>query len=244
MAKTLVARQRFVADSANLLSANGLRCFRDIWTLAAEWFEAPNAARSGWSGASRVVLQIPGDGTLPVFLKRQQDHCTRSLRAPFGMPTFRREFENIQRLLDLGIPAVPALYYGEEEIDGHSCAAIITVALDDYESFDCWWPSHPEPFARHAVLHALAHWTAQFSRQRLQHGCLYDKHIFIRKSPANEHFGNNHIRFIDLEKMRHRLSVKKAAQLNQEQLLRRTPQCSSAEHEYLAKAFVAAMTDR
>lgn len=229
------------AEHLAILKHNGLHSFTDVWALKADWFETPNERRSGWSGASRVELKKPDGGVLAVFLKRQQDHDTRSLGHPFGQPTFRREFANIRKLQALAIPAVPLVYYGEQRINGHSCAALMTVALDEFQSLDEWWDSHPQADARKAVLAAIAEWAAQISKQRWQHGCLYDKHIFVRRYPGNDGFGPTDIRLIDLEKMRRRLTVNRAANMNIKQLIRHSKCCSPAEHQWLESAFAASM---
>lgn len=229
------------AAAERLLAHNSMRDFDDVWALKTEWFEPPNDARGGWSGASRVVLDDPDGGTLAVFLKRQEDHCTRTWRAPFGAPTFRREYENILRLRALGIPAVRALYYGEARREGRYRAAIITVAMDDYLSLDAWLDQNADAARRQDVLKAIAHWTADFSRRRLQHGCLYDKHILVRKTPPAGRYTAADICFIDLEKMRRRLTVRRAARSNVDQLVRRSRGCTALEHRYLEQAFGAAL---
>jgi len=235
-----MVQQIFVGDAARLLQCNNLHTFSDVWNVQADWFEPPNASRGGWSGACRVLLKTAVGGSLAVFLKRQQNHCTRSLRAPLGMPTFRREFNNIETLRRVGVPAVPALYYGEETIDDNSCAAIITVALDTYSSLDAWWPSHDDPVQRQQVMDGIAHWTAQLSRRRLQHGCLYSKHIFIRNTGAAA-ITVNDLSLIDLESMRRRFTINRAARMNRDQLLRRTPVLNDAEHGYLDRALSRAL---
>jgi hypothetical protein len=234
--------QIFTDDAAQrLLAHNSMRDFDGVWSLETVWFEAPNDARGGWSGASRVVLDTPEGGKLAVFLKRQENHRTHSWRAPFGVPTFRREYENIRRLRALGIPAVPALYYGEAHVDGGHRAAIITVAMDDYLSLDVWLNENADATRRQDVLKAIADWTADFSRRRLQHGCLYDKHILVRKAPEAGRYTAADICFIDLEKMRRRLTVGRAARSNIDQLVRRSKGCTDGEHRYLQQAFGVAL---
>ena len=74
---------------------NGLFGFSDFWNRKIEWFEAPNHRRGGWSGVARSELTLPDGGRLPVFVKRQANHMTRTWRHPFrGQPTLIREFEN------------------------------------------------------------------------------------------------------------------------------------------------------
>lgn len=216
---------------------NHLLTFTDVWNVQANWFETPNKRRSGWSGVSRIELKTPDGGVLPVFLKRQQNHNTFSVQHPFGQPTFKREYDNILKMKTLGLPVAPLVYYGEQRIDGQLCAALITVALDDFQSLDRWWASHAQPAARQAALLAITYWVAQLSKQHWEYGCLYDKHIFIRNTPINDQFDRNDICFIDLEKMRRCLTVSGAAKANIEQLLRHIKCCSPAEQQYLVDAF-------
>lgn len=54
-----------------VLHANGLGRFEAIWALDIGWLEGPNRRRSGWSGVSRWVLELPGGGQADIFIKRQ-----------------------------------------------------------------------------------------------------------------------------------------------------------------------------
>jgi hypothetical protein len=221
----------------SIMDHNHLNSFTDVWNLQAEWFEAPNQRRSGWSGVSRIELKTPEGGVLPVFLKRQQNHNTFSLQHPFGQPTFKREYDNIMKMQTLGLPMASIVYYGEQRIDGKTCAALISKALDDFKSMNQWWECHTKTEVRHAVLAAIADWVAILSQKKWQHGCLYDKHIFIRDTKENDQFDKNDICFIDLEKMRHCLTVSRAANENIEQLLRHIKCCSVEEQQYLVAEF-------
>ena len=91
------------------------------------------------------------------------------------------------------------------------------------------------------MLNAIAHWTAAFSRLRLEHGSLYDKHILVRRKPEAGRYTPADISFIDLEKMRRRIRVRGASRKNIDQLVRRTPGCTAEEHRYLEQAFRLAL---
>ena len=81
-----------------ILAFNGLRSFDDFWEFEANWFEEPNQRRGGWSGVARCELKVPEGGTRRVFLKRQENHTTRTFTHPIrGMATFVREFRQILR---------------------------------------------------------------------------------------------------------------------------------------------------
>lgn len=229
----LVADERYRA----IMVHNNLHSFTDVWNVQADWFEKPNDGRFGLSGVSRMELKTPSGNVLPVFLKRQQNHNTFSLQHPFGQPTFKREYDNMIKMQQFGLPLAPLVYYGQQRIDGKICAALMTVALDDFKSLDQWWPLHHQPDTRQAILNAIADCVAQLSKQKWQYGCLYDKHIFVRNTPTGDQFCKTDIRFIDLEKMRRCLTIKRAASKNIEQLLRHLKCCSPDERQYLVAEF-------
>src|ERR1051325_1758321 len=115
------------AEWQRIFEFNGLRSFADFWKLQATWFEEPNQRRGGWSGVARCELKLPEGGTTRVFLKRQENHGTRTVAHPIpGVPTFVREFENIQLCARLGIPALKALYFGCRNEGGNQRAVLLT----------------------------------------------------------------------------------------------------------------------
>ncbi len=72
-----------------ILELNELESFDSIWELDAAWFEEPNKRRGGWSGVSRISLKTEEGGSVGVFLKRQENHNTKTLAKPVnGEPTF------------------------------------------------------------------------------------------------------------------------------------------------------------
>jgi hypothetical protein len=199
-------------DWLPVLGANGLDGFDAIWALDIGWFEAPNERRGGWSGVSRCELQLPGDGSAGVFVKRQQDHVYRSLRHPLrGMLTFAREFANLLRYRSHGIPTLEPLYFAIRNQDGHHRAILVTRELSGYDSLDrCverWQAQGAFPRSqRQALITEVAAAAAQLHRHHLQHNCFYPKHIFIGQLD-----GAVDVRIIDLEKTKWRLSRTRAS---------------------------------
>ncbi len=193
-------------DSASrlLFGQHQLDQFEALWSLQLPWFEEPNQRRQGWSGVSR--LELDGQG---FFLKRQQNHNTRTLLHPLrGEPTFKREFENICRFAALQIPALQAVYYGERRTDEGHQAILITRALDDYQPMDHWYRdqlgceqagSLTEPVsataAGRAVFDRVAQLFVDLHATGLAHWCPYPNHLFVRPDGSEA-------RFIDLEKAR------------------------------------------
>ncbi|MCK5893398.1 MAG: hypothetical protein KAG53_03070 [Endozoicomonadaceae bacterium] len=192
---------------ASRFTKQGLGDFASLWDLKLEWFEPVNERRNGWSGVARHTLL--GDQPLQFFIKRQQNHNTRQLIHPIrGVPTFRREYHNIQMFRSYGIHTLTPLYYGERRVDGNDQAILITRALNGYENLFDWYYnaviSQPEE-AINAVLAVIAQVVRKLHDQGIAHYCLYPNHIFVR-TPDAKISGQDQdieiIRLIDLEKAR------------------------------------------
>lgn len=183
-----------------ILQHNNLDSFESLWALEAGWFEAPNQRRGGWSGVSRCDLELPEAGKIGVFLKRQENHITRTFMHPFGMPTFVREMQNILLFKRAGVPALEPVFFAVRKVAGDLRAILCTEALDGYEPLENmverWltegWPDRKK---RKELMAAVASVMTQMHEHKIQHNCFYPKHIFVRTSEAGVD-----IRIIDLEK--------------------------------------------
>lgn len=210
------------AAAREQLTASSLASFDALWSLSTDWHEAPNERRGGWSGVSRHTLS---DGA-GIFLKRQENHLCRTLRHPFaGIPTFYREYLNILRLREHDVGALEALYYGDRLEPGSWRAILVTRALDDFMSLDEWNAAdaqHGQP-QRQSLIAATAQACARLHHHRLQHSCLYGKHVFVRRTPAiGAAYQESDVRFIDLEKLRKGISRRRVSAHDLDQLMRHT----------------------
>jgi hypothetical protein len=225
------------AAARSELQRHGLEGFGPLWSLDTGWHEAPNERRGGWSGVSRHLL---ADGNA-IFVKRQQDHLCRTLRHPLrGIPTFYREYLNILRLQRHAIGTLEALYYGDRRAVGHWQAILVTRALDDFISLDEWNMANPQaaPQQRQSLVAAIASACAHLHRLRLQHSCLYGKHVFVRRSPTNpEGYGEGDVRFIDLEKLRLGISRARAGAHDLDQLRRHTSAWDDADWQHFTLVY-------
>jgi hypothetical protein len=68
-----------------------------------------------------------------------------------GEPTFAREFRNIQRYQQLGIPALEAVFFGERKVGGERQAILMTRALDGWNDLDSLLEQWPQLSARPAA---------------------------------------------------------------------------------------------
>ena len=168
----------FVADADRaLLERNGLADFDALWNLQLDAVDEPNTSRGGWSSVFRMDLDGQG-----FYLKRQSNYLTRTLHSPLGEPSFAREFRNIQRYQQLGIPALEAVFFGERKVGGERRAILMTRALDGWNDLDSLleqWPQLSAP-QRQAILQACGQLARRLHEVRQVHGCFYPKHIFLQ----------------------------------------------------------------
>jgi len=217
--------QDFIADEWPVLArAAGLDDFEAIWQQDIGWFEEPNQRRGGWSGVSRLEVELPDGSQTAVFIKRQLNHVTRTWRYPLrGITTFRREFENLQRLQAAGVPTLEVLYFAEREARGERRAILISRELTGYSSFeDCmrYWQQHgfPEKTVWRQLTNKLAAIARRMHCHRMQQNCFLPKHVFI-----GEVDGAMDIRLIDFEKAKRTLTTEAAMLRDLDTFNRRSP---------------------
>jgi len=185
-----------------VLRDNGLADFDSIWNLDAEWFEEPNKRRGGWSGVSRIVLKTEDGQSVGMFLKRQENHNTKTITSPIkGIPTFAREFKNIIRLIKNDIPTVEPVYFCYRFSNGNCQAILMTKELEGFDSLDASIYSRSgaimqDRLQREKIMTSVANAMSKMHDSHLRHSCFYSKHVFIRQLDENWE-----VKFIDLEKM-------------------------------------------
>lgn len=179
------------------------RDFDGWWNLPAQWIEEPNVRRAGWSGmATRRI-----GGTL-YFIKKQNDHCYRSLAHPFGRPTTEREYANICRLTALGIRVPEPVFHASRKTPDGFLGLLVTRELAGFKALDDLG-SLP-PAARLKLAAAVGHAAGSMHRAKLQHSCFYGKHVMARWPEPGIAPGDidpsyatmPEVAFIDLEKLR------------------------------------------
>jgi hypothetical protein len=182
-------------------------------------------------------LDLEGQG---YYLKRQSNYLTRTLHAPFGEPSFAREFRNISRYRKLGIPALQAAFFGERKVAGKVRAILLTRALDGWSDLDSLLARWTQLSAgqHSAILKACGLLARQLHGARQVHGCFYPKHIFLRAT------GDGYeAQLIDLEKTRPLLFGMRDRVKDLEPLQRRAPQWSEADLRQLLAAYLDQPTD-
>lgn len=186
------------------LAHNGLADFDSLWNLDASWFEEPNRRRGGWSGVSRFEMMCPDGEVVAVFIKRQENHDTRSWRHPLrGIPTFQREFERIMAYRRCGVPTLEPVYFGVRREGRDQRAILVTEEMSGFRSLSDWvhaWTvgAPPSRQERRTVITAVAALLRRMHEHHIRHGCFFPKHVFVRVGSD----GRAEARAIDLEKSR------------------------------------------
>lgn len=203
-AQLVIPQKNFAAQSSSvdypaLFARHGLGSFEALWNLNLPHVDAPNQSRTGWSTVSRLELADSEGRPVRLYLKRQSNYLTRSLRHPFGEPTCAREFRAIQSFQKLGIPTVEPAYFEQHSVRGEHRALLVTRALDGYRSLEEWYLDwHRLPARNQKCLTiSAAKLVARLHKTGLIHNSLYPKHIFIRLDEQG-----TDARLIDLETAR------------------------------------------
>ncbi|MFL1516401.1 lipopolysaccharide kinase InaA family protein [Pseudomonas prosekii] len=223
------------AEDRALLERHGLGTFDALWAKQLEAVDEPNTAGGGWSSVFRLDLEGQG-----FYLKRQSNYLTRTLHAPFGEPSFAREFRNISRYQRMGIPALQAVFFGERKVAGEVRAILLTRALDGWDDLDSLLQRWADlSAAQHsAILQACGQLARRLHGVRQVHGCFYPKHIFLRAS------GDGYeAQLIDLEKTRPLLFGQRDRTKDLEPLVRRSPQWTPSQLRELLASYVEQPVD-
>ncbi|MBW0237573.1 MULTISPECIES: lipopolysaccharide kinase InaA family protein [Pseudomonas] len=218
------------AADRTLLERNGLADFDALWALQLEAVDEPNTSGGGWSSVFRLDLEGQG-----FYLKRQNNYLTRTLHRPLGEPSFAREFRNIRRYQQMGVPALDAVFFGERKAPGERRAILMTRALDGWNDLDSLLEQWPQLTAeqQQKILQACGQLARRLHAARQVHGCFYPKHIFLQPDGSGYR-----AQLIDLEKTRPLLLGQRDRVKDIEPLLRRARVWTEAEVRTLLAAYL------
>ncbi len=232
----------FSPESRTRLENNQLADFTSLWSVNEDWFEAPNTRGDGFSGVMTSTLKSDDGQPRRVFIKKQENHTTRSLAHPIkGIPTFAREYTNIVRLSALGVPIIELLYFGTAEHQGKQRAILVSYALDEFTPLDEWFQqsrSGVSDTITHAVLRAVVAAIRPIHKAAYRHGCLYAKHIFIRLPASLDGDEPVEVRMLDFEKA-HRSPFRRRAMIKDlSQFVRHGDQLTDADLDYFLDQYL------
>ena len=181
------------------LSGQGLLGFDLLWNMKADLIDVPNTGRKGWSNVAVFKVKLPDGSDKELVLKRQLNHTSRTYFHPFtGIPTFEKEVINSRIYKRLEIPAMEIIYYCRRHSREGIRAVLVTEYLSDHISLEkiieSWEKKTPALESRKMILTAVAQFVSHLHKNKIQHNCLYSKHIFIRQKDEKID-----VRVIDLE---------------------------------------------
>lgn len=226
----------FIASGdRDLLERHGLASFDALWALELEPVDEPNTERGGWSSVYRLELEGRA-----YYLKKQRNHLTRSVRQPLGEPTFSREFRNIRRYRELGIPALQAAFFAQCRVAGEQRAVLLTQALDGWQDLDVYLKTWEQldPERQLHILRACGALARTLHQAGQMHGCFYPKHIFLKPDGAAFQAC-----LIDLEKTRPLWLGRRDRIKDLEPLLRRARQWNAEQVREFLRAYLCDEAD-
>ena len=222
-----------------LLSKNNLATYGSLWQLKADWFEEPNIRRGGWSGVVKVSLKQTNDDPVFIFIKRQENHLSRTWRHPIkGVATFIREYNNLRLFHKYDIPTPELVYFGARSNNGKPQAIIATKELVGYQPLNVLLHKSGSSMIigskhRQALFKETAKVLYHMHQHRLQHNSLHPKHIFAK--PLGDNWD---IRIIDLEKAKRRVFKQTASLRDLATLRRQMTELTDKEQITFFKAYV------
>jgi serine/threonine protein kinase len=222
-----------------LLSKNNLATYGSLWRLKADWFEEPNIRRGGWSGVVKVSLKQTNDDPVFIFIKRQENHLSRTWRHPIkGVATFIKEYNNLRLFHKYDIPTPELVYFGARSNNGKPQAIIATKELVGYQSLNVLLHKSDSSMIigskhRQALFKETAKIIYHMHQHRIQHNSLHPKHIFAK--PLGDNWD---IRIIDLEKAKRRVFKHTASLRDLATLRRQMTELTDKEQITFFKAYV------
>lgn len=187
------------------LNDNQLNSFEDFWQLDLPAVDEGNFGR-GHAGWSRVCIHKIGTQSGQkhwMVIKRQSNYRSRTLRHPLrGIPTFIKEFNFIRRYSELNVPALKAVFCACRQQGKELQAILVTEYLSNYLSLEELleeWDQRESQQKRTTEIECVARLIARLHQQKLEHRCLFPKHIFLPNDPLTENAC-----LIDLEKTRYK----------------------------------------
>lgn len=205
------------------------------WAAEGEWVEEPNERREGSSGVQFVAADNPGTANL--YIKRQINHCYRSLRYPLGRPTVFREEQAILAFNALGVRTPKLVFCEAQKLPDHWRALMVTEELEGFISLDEWYETRvqAESACISILMKKIAHMLVTFHQAGWQHSCCYGKHIFVKTSVNPD---SVEVAMLDLEKVRRRWPATSAALHDLKQLSRHKGLMPKQDWQELLKAYV------
>lgn len=176
-----------------ILADNQLNNFEALWQLDIPAVDEGNHGRgqNSWSQVCIHRLNSATGNPHRMVIKRQSNYRSRTPRHPIrGISTFIKEYNFIRRYEKLGIPALKVIYCATRQQGKETQVILATEYLEGYRPLSDiqeGWTGKDSWKQRASVVRNVAQLVAKLHCQRLEHRCLYPKHIFIKtKQPSTQ----------------------------------------------------------
>ena len=161
-----------------------------------------------------------------------------------GILTLKREFTNIGKYRQLGIPTATPVFFAERKQDKARQAILIVEGLVDFAPLDHYlrqWQDQGFPCwqDQQKITATLSRQVLAIHQNHLSYNCLYPKHILLKianHSPLEAE--DVEVAFIDLEKSRFRFSKDRAAIRDLDTLNRNTHGLSQTQRLRFLKMYL------
>ncbi len=196
-----------------ILEENNLGTFDDIWKIEKNWVEEPNIkSENSWSGVVKYTI-INNNLGQDIYIKLQQNYFKKTATSPIkGIPTIEKEFNSIKLLEKNNIPNLTPYLFAKRKEGSDIQTILITKALSDSIPLDEYLKKGE---LSDELIQKLAKFIKNMHNLKIQHGALYDKHIFINLKSKS-------FNLIDLENTRKVFSFKKAQKRDLSRLLKKS----------------------
>ena len=221
-------------DLKDVFFQQGLADFDAWWSIDVPFIDELNHRGTGWSGVSFLKLEKKGGKAVSMYIKRQEDYKKRTLFHPLsGIPTFKKEFQNIQILFKLSVPTITPLYFAERYVKGKYQSILVTKALSNYVSLDSGI-DHLNPRMQKQLMARCGAVTRKLNDNNYFHNSLYPKHLFysIEGSIVD-------VCLIDLEKLIWRPWKKTAMYKEIERFIRRRGTLSDTNMQIFLDSYLS-----
>lgn len=192
------------SEWSDLLESEGLMDFETLWTCELKAVDEANRRGGGWSQVFLLSLATSEGHVRKAIVKRQLNYRSRTIgNLLCPIPTFLKEFDNIQRCQKFNIPSMKTVYYGERKDNAGHRAILITEYLEGYiplgQLSEQWLKANElEHHTKKGIAEATGLLIRKLHQHRLCHRHLYPKHVFVKIDDDTVN-----IRLIDLEGMHH-----------------------------------------
>ncbi|WP_416414295.1 lipopolysaccharide kinase InaA family protein [Pantoea sp. App145] len=192
-----------------------MKDFNYWWNIEGDPKETKYFNENGFSSYARVEI----DNNF-FFVKRMQNHLSRSLIHPRGIPTLIQEVNAINHLKDSGVKTPDIIFSSAYKSGGQWKAILVTKEMENFISLKDWYNNINKEIneeMKNKIIREIAWTFRKMHLAKRQHGNCNAGNIFIHTN------GYVHAGFIGLENSKKRLTRSQAKIHDFNQLKKNSP---------------------